>query len=51
MPAKITAICFVHETNERLTQKYTVKEITAVYEINMFLVTDDRPVTNAKRIH
>jgi hypothetical protein len=30
MPAKITAICFVHKTNERLTQEYTIKKITAV---------------------
>jgi hypothetical protein len=34
MPAKITAICYIHETNEHLTQEYTVKEITAVSRLD-----------------
>ena len=28
MPAKISAICFVHEINKTLTSEFTVKEIT-----------------------
>jgi len=30
MPAKIATMCYIHESKERLTQDYTVKEITGV---------------------
>ncbi|UZO04243.1 uncharacterized protein OCT59_024634 [Rhizophagus irregularis] len=30
MPSKISTICYIHDSNEKLTQEYTVKEITAV---------------------
>ena len=30
MPAKITMICYIHESKKRLTQDYTMKEITGV---------------------
>ena len=38
MPAKISTVCYVHEATERLTQEYTVKEITAVSRLD-----DDDP--------
>jgi hypothetical protein len=34
MSAKITAICYIHETNECLTQKYTVRKITAISRLD-----------------
>ncbi|PKY58751.1 hypothetical protein RhiirA4_513413 [Rhizophagus irregularis] len=30
MPAKISTMCYIHEFTERLTQEFTVKEITAI---------------------
>ncbi|EXX60532.1 hypothetical protein RirG_179010 [Rhizophagus irregularis DAOM 197198w] len=30
MPAKFVAFCYVNDSTERLTQEYTVKEITDV---------------------
>ena len=30
MSAKIATMCYIHESKERLTQDYTVKEITGV---------------------
>ena len=41
MPAKISTVCYVHEATERLTQEYTVKEITAVSRLE--LLDDDDP--------
>ena len=38
MPAKIFTVCYVYEATERLTQEYTVKEITAVSRLD-----DDDP--------
>lgn len=38
MPAKISTMCYIHEFTERLTQEFTVKEITAVARLN-----DDDP--------
>ena len=34
MPAKIFTICYIHECTERLTQEFTVKEITALSRLN-----------------
>lgn len=34
MPAKLSAISYVHECTERLTQEFTVKEITAVSRLD-----------------
>ena len=34
MPAKVSAICYVHDCTERLTQDFTIKEITAVYRLD-----------------
>jgi hypothetical protein len=38
MPAKISTMCYVHDSTERLTQEFTVKEITAVARLD-----DDDP--------
>jgi hypothetical protein len=34
MPSKISTICYIHDSNERLMQEYTVKEITAVSRLD-----------------
>ena len=34
MPAKISGICYVHESTDRLTQEFTVKEITTVSRLD-----------------
>ncbi|GES97082.1 hypothetical protein GLOIN_2v1481471 [Rhizophagus clarus] len=34
MPAKISTICYLHDFTERLTQEFTVKEITAVARLD-----------------
>ena len=34
MPAKLSTICYVHDLTERLTQDYTIKEITAVARLS-----------------
>ncbi|PKY58370.1 hypothetical protein RhiirA4_480227 [Rhizophagus irregularis] len=34
MPAKLSTVCYVHECTERLTQEYTVKEVTAVVRLD-----------------
>ncbi|EXX67881.1 uncharacterized protein OCT59_016945 [Rhizophagus irregularis] len=38
MPAKISTMCYIHEFTKRLTQEFTVKEITAVARLD-----DDDP--------
>jgi hypothetical protein len=38
MPAKLSTIAYVHESTERLTQDFTIKEITAVSRLS-----DDEP--------
>ena len=38
MPVKISTICYIHDSTERLTQDFTLKEITAVTRLN-----DDDP--------
>ena len=38
MPAKLSTIAYVHESTERLTQDFTVKELTAVSRLS-----DDDP--------
>ncbi|GES94180.1 hypothetical protein GLOIN_2v1586720 [Rhizophagus clarus] len=38
MPAKISTICYVHESTERLTQDFTVKELNSVCRLD-----DDDP--------
>ncbi|RGB28798.1 hypothetical protein C1646_796503 [Rhizophagus diaphanus] len=34
MPVKLTTVCYVHEITERLTQEFTVKEITAIVRLD-----------------
>ena len=34
MPAKISTICYVHDVTERLTQEFTVREITAMSRLD-----------------
>ncbi|RGB26345.1 hypothetical protein C1646_770537 [Rhizophagus diaphanus] len=34
MPAKISTMCYIHKFTERLTQEFTIKEITAVARLN-----------------
>jgi hypothetical protein len=34
MPAKISTMCYIHDFTERLTQEFTVKEITAVARLD-----------------
>ncbi|CAB5193518.1 unnamed protein product [Rhizophagus irregularis] len=34
MPSKISTIFYIHDSNERLMQEYTVKEIMAVSRIS-----------------
>ncbi|KAF0524968.1 hypothetical protein F8M41_014836 [Gigaspora margarita] len=38
MPAKLTTICYVHSCTERITQEYTVKDITGIVKLK-----DDEP--------
>src|SRR6185437_16049018 len=40
MPAKLSTICYVHESTERITQDFTVKQITGVSRL------DDNDLTN-----
>ena len=34
MPCKLDAFCYVHDFTERITQEYTVKEVTAIIKMN-----------------
>ncbi|CAG8697274.1 hypothetical protein GLOIN_2v1867713 [Rhizophagus irregularis DAOM 181602=DAOM 197198] len=46
MPAKLNTICYVHNIAERLTQDFTVKEITGITRIK-----DDDPTKTVKNIN
>ena len=34
MPTKLSTICYVHESTERITQDFTIKQITGVLRLN-----------------
>ncbi|EXX69473.1 uncharacterized protein OCT59_001646 [Rhizophagus irregularis] len=34
MPAKLSTVCYVHESREHLTQDFTIKDITAVSRLD-----------------
>lgn len=35
MMSKISTICYVHDSTERLTQEFTVKEVTAMLRLGV----------------
>jgi hypothetical protein len=41
MPAKISGVCYIHESVEHLTQEFTVKEVTAVSRLDANVPNED----------